>query len=110
MAESASCIYFPPRFLQSARPTKWRCRFGDDFTDDDALETAQSLWGITPPLCQRRNPVMSKQTEREGYVPNVLYTCGALLHGRELIIPYAMSDSATSFATVPLDELLAVME
>ena len=53
---------------------------------------------------------MSKQTEREGYVPNVLYTCGALLHGRELIIPYAMSDSATSFATVPLDELLAVME
>jgi predicted GH43/DUF377 family glycosyl hydrolase len=36
--------------------------------------------------------------------------CGALLHGRELIIPYAMSDSATSFATVSLDELLAAME
>jgi len=43
-------------------------------------------------------------------VPNVVYTCGALLHGRELIIPYAMSDSATSFATVSLDELLAAME
>ena len=43
-------------------------------------------------------------------VPNVVYTCGALLHGRELIIPYAMSDSTTSFASVSLDELLAAME
>ena len=50
------------------------------------------------------------EAEREGYVPNVVYTCGALLHGRELIIPYAMSDYATSFATVSLDELLAAME
>ena len=38
------------------------------------------------------------------------YTFGALLHGRGLIIPYAMSDSATSFASVSLDELLASME
>lgn len=58
-----------------------------------------------------REPLLSpNETEREGYVPNVVYTCGALLQGRELIIPYAMSDSATSFATVSLDELLAVME
>jgi predicted GH43/DUF377 family glycosyl hydrolase len=58
-----------------------------------------------------REPLLSpNETEREGYVPNVVYTCGALLHGRELIIPYAMSDSATSFATVGLDELLAAME
>ena len=42
-------------------------------------------------------------------MPNVTNTCGALLHGRELIIPYAMSDSATSFATVSLNELLAAM-
>ena len=48
-----------------------------------------------------REPLLSpNEAEREGYVPNVVYTCGALLHGRELIIPYAMSDSATSFATV----------
>jgi len=40
----------------------------------------------------------------------VVYTCGALLHGHELIIPYAMSDSLTSFATVSRDELLAAME
>ena len=58
-----------------------------------------------------REPLLSpNESERDGYVPNVVYTCGALLHGRELIIPYAMSDSATSFATVPLDELLAAME
>jgi predicted GH43/DUF377 family glycosyl hydrolase len=58
-----------------------------------------------------REPLLSpNEAEREGYVPNVVYTCGALLHGRELIIPYAMSDSATSFASVPLDTLLAAME
>ena len=50
------------------------------------------------------------EAEREGYVPNVVYTCGALLQRRELIIPYAMSDSATSFATVSLDDVLAAME
>jgi predicted GH43/DUF377 family glycosyl hydrolase len=47
--------------------------------------------------------------EREGYVPNVVYSCGALLHGRELIIPYAMSDYASTFATVSIDELLAAL-
>src|SRR5688572_7642768 len=58
-----------------------------------------------------REPLLSpNEAEREGYVPNVVYTCGALLHGRELVIPYAMSDYASSFATVPLDELLAAME
>jgi predicted GH43/DUF377 family glycosyl hydrolase len=58
-----------------------------------------------------REPLLSpNESEREGYVPNVVYTCGALRHGRELIIPYGMSDYATSFATVSLDELLAAME
>lgn len=58
-----------------------------------------------------REPLLCpNEAEREGYVPNVVYTCGLLLHGRELVIPYAMSDSATSFATVSLDELLAAME
>ena len=58
-----------------------------------------------------REPALApNEAEREGYVPNVVYTCGALLHGRELVIPYAVSDYATSFATVPLDELLAAME
>jgi predicted GH43/DUF377 family glycosyl hydrolase len=49
------------------------------------------------------------QNEREGYVPNVVYTCGALLHNGELIIPYGLADHATGFATVPLREVLAAM-
>ena len=58
-----------------------------------------------------RQPLLSaNEAEREGYVPNVVYTCGAMLHDRELIIPYAMSDSATSFASVSLDDLLQGME
>ncbi|MBL9134412.1 MAG: glycoside hydrolase family 130 protein [Verrucomicrobiales bacterium] len=57
-----------------------------------------------------REPLLSpNEAERDGYVPNVVYTCGAMLQGRELIIPYAMSDSATSFAAVSLDELLSAM-
>jgi predicted GH43/DUF377 family glycosyl hydrolase len=58
-----------------------------------------------------REPLIKpNQNEREGYVPNVVYSCGSLLHGRQLILPYAMSDSATTFATLSVDELLAAME
>src|SRR5271166_4632094 len=57
-----------------------------------------------------REPLLqADENEREGYVPNVVYTCGALLHNGELIIPYGMADHATGFATVPLDEVLAAM-
>ncbi len=45
--------------------------------------------------------------EREGYVPNVVYSCGALLHGRDLVLPYAASDRVSKIATVSLDDLLA---
>jgi predicted GH43/DUF377 family glycosyl hydrolase len=48
--------------------------------------------------------------EREGYVPNVVYSCGGLIHGRDLVIPYAMSDYASTFATVPLDDVLGAMK
>ena len=55
-------------------------------------------------------PLLSpNENEREGYVPNVVYSCGAALHGRELIIPYAMADYASSFATVSLDEVLSAI-
>ncbi len=46
------------------------------------------------------------ESERDGYVPNVVYSCGAIIHQDRLILPYAMSDSATSCATVDLNELL----
>jgi predicted GH43/DUF377 family glycosyl hydrolase len=58
-----------------------------------------------------REPLLKpNQDEREGYVPNVVYTCGALLHNGELIIPYGLADHATGFATVPLAEVLAAMQ
>src|SRR6266478_8137279 len=57
-----------------------------------------------------REPLLKpNQNEREGYVPNVVYTCGALLHNGELIISYGLADHATGFATVPLAEVLAAM-
>jgi predicted GH43/DUF377 family glycosyl hydrolase len=53
--------------------------------------------------------IMPNQNEREGYVPNVVYTCGALVHNGELIIPYGLADYATGFVTVPLAEVLSAM-
>jgi predicted GH43/DUF377 family glycosyl hydrolase len=56
-------------------------------------------------------PLLSpNETEREGYVPNVIYSCGAAVHNGELIIPYAMSDYASTFATVALDDVLSRMQ
>jgi len=58
-----------------------------------------------------REPLLKpNENEREGYVPNVVYTCGALVHRDELIIPYGLADHATGFATVPLAEVLAAMQ
>ncbi len=50
--------------------------------------------------------IVPDEDEREGYVPNVVYTCGSIIHNKELIVPYAMSDYCTGFANVSLDELL----
>jgi len=50
--------------------------------------------------------VMPNIEEREGYVPNVLYSCGSIINNGELIIPYGLSDYCSSFVTVKLDVLL----
>ncbi len=47
--------------------------------------------------------------EREGYVPNVVYSCGALIHSGRLVLPYAMSDQASAIVSLPVDDLLACM-
>lgn len=61
-------------------------------------------------LGRLREPLLEpNQNEREGYVPNVVYTCGALIHDGELIIPYGLADHATGFATVSLAEVLDAM-
>jgi predicted GH43/DUF377 family glycosyl hydrolase len=54
--------------------------------------------------------VTPNENEREGYVPNVVYSCGAVVHNGQLIIPYAMSDYATTFGTIPLDQLMSAMQ
>ncbi len=54
-----------------------------------------------------KEPLLSpNENEREGYVPNVLYSCGGAIYGDELIIPYAMSDQASSIAKVNVSELI----
>lgn len=55
-------------------------------------------------------PLLSPSDEaREGYVPNVVYTCGALAHTGRLIMPYGVADSSVSFASIDLTELLAML-
>ena len=56
-------------------------------------------------------PLLSaNENERVGYVPNVVYSCGGLLVDGLLVIPYSMSDYATTFATIPVDEVLGAMK
>lgn len=54
--------------------------------------------------------LMPTEAERVGYVPNVVYTCGAMVHNESLIIPYAVSDLLTTFARVDLQELLSALK
>lgn len=57
-----------------------------------------------------REPILTAvDADRSGYVPNVVYTCGALRASDRLLIPYGISDSAVGFATVKIDELLHLM-
>ncbi len=54
--------------------------------------------------------VMPTGEERIGYVPNVVYTCGAMIHNDQLVIPYAASDTVTTFACVSLPDLLTLLK
>ena len=57
------------------------------------------------------SPLMvPNEFEREGYVPNVIYSCGSIIHNEDLVIPYAMSDHSSTYATVNLKELLEVLK
>ncbi len=62
-------------------------------------------------LARLREPLIRPEpTEREGYVPNVVYTCGALRHRDLIILPYAVSDTFVRFARIPISSLLATMK
>ena len=55
-------------------------------------------------------PILAaKDQDREGYVPNVVYSCGAIRHGDTLFLPYGIADSSIGFAFVPISEILAAM-
>ncbi|NOU48050.1 MAG: glycosidase [Bacteroidales bacterium] len=54
--------------------------------------------------------MVPNEVEREGYVPNVIYSCGSIIHNDELIIPYAMSDHSSTYATVKIKELLLALK
>jgi predicted GH43/DUF377 family glycosyl hydrolase len=54
--------------------------------------------------------VRAEPAEREGYVPNVVYTCGAMRHGNRIILPYAVSDTFCNFATVEIPALMTFMK
>ncbi|MCW1429773.1 glycoside hydrolase family 130 protein [Novosphingobium sp. JCM 18896] len=59
-------------------------------------------------LARSEKPILSpKDSDREGYVPNVVYTCGAMKVGETLFMPYGISDSAIGFATVGIEDLIA---
>jgi predicted GH43/DUF377 family glycosyl hydrolase len=59
---------------------------------------------------QLKEPLLRPEgIEREGYVPNVVYSCGALVHNEQLILPYGVSDTASSIVRIELNELLAAL-
>ena len=61
-------------------------------------------------LARTAEPVLVPGPEqRDGYVPNVVYSCGALVHGRTLLLPYGVADSFTAFASADLGDLIAAM-
>lgn len=61
-------------------------------------------------LARTREPLVRPDpSEREGYVPNVVYTCGAMRHGDRLILPYAISDTFCNFASLRIPALLDAM-
>ncbi len=70
----------------------------------DKADPSKVLKRLAAPLLR------PSELERDGYVPNVIYSCGGMVNGRRLILPYAVADSFTTFATLALDDLLAAMD
>ena len=61
-------------------------------------------------IARSKEPLLAAaDQDREGYVPNVVYTCGAIRHGDKLFIPYGVADSSVAFAFVPIQSILDQM-
>jgi len=73
--------------------------------------TLLDLDNPTRVIGQTSEPLLvPSESERFGYVPNVVYSCGGMIHQGMLILPYAASDMATSIAVIDLQELLAALQ
>lgn len=70
----------------------------------DLNEPGKVIGALKDPL------IVPNEDEREGYVPNVVYSCGSIVHNDTLVIPYAISDYASSFATINLNILLSKLK
>ena len=75
-----------------------RYAIGAELLDLD--DPARVIGHLTEPL------LVPTEAERDGYVPNVVYSCGAVLHGGNLVIPYGIADANIGVATVPLEQVL----
>ena len=69
----------------------------------DKTDPSRVIGRTTEPL------IRPEPSEREGYVPNVVYTCGAMRHNERIILPYAVSDTYSNFATLGIPDLLKAL-
>jgi len=69
----------------------------------DIDDPSKVLGALQKPLLEARDE------EREGYVPNVVYSCGSMIHGNQLILPYAVSDTSSTIVKVDLNDLLKAL-
>ncbi|RYD18172.1 MAG: glycosidase, partial [Lysobacteraceae bacterium] len=69
----------------------------------DKADPTKLLSRMTDPL------IVPSPSERDGYVPNVVYSCGGIVHDRTLLLPFGVADNFASFATVDVGRLLAAM-
>jgi predicted GH43/DUF377 family glycosyl hydrolase len=66
----------------------------------DLDEPERLIGALAEPL------LVADESERDGYVPNVVYSCGSMIHGETVVLPYGCSDSSVRVATVDLGALL----
>ena len=66
----------------------------------DLDEPSKVIGALSQPI------LCATEEERDGYTPNVVYSCGALLHGNTLVLPYGCSDASIRFAFVDMPELM----
>jgi predicted GH43/DUF377 family glycosyl hydrolase len=70
----------------------------------DLDDPSKEIGRLSEPLLAPR------EDEREGYVPNVVYSCGSIVHNKSLILPYAVSDYSSTYGVVDLEELLYALK